>query len=512
MATLTPLTVGNAATPSGWDSATNGALGDDSDLTYGYDATNTDQTVVQGWELANVDADFGTILTLSVVLRYGWSADPAGASVWELAASPGTQGLMCRIISGATILAAADSGGTFEEVVAVAADDATIRDSSSVPFTYVNTAATKTTWDAAVVEIQISRNRIKGGSTDQQRVYEADFTGTYTPSLTETNAPAELASGTGTSLAAKGSVGTLPGIGSATGAAFDTTVTATPFRTGAAEVASATGAAFDTTVASFPLRTGAAEVASATGTAPDQTASVATVAGVASATGAAFDTTVTTLTTTDAAAELASATGTANDTSVQVATFAEVASATGAAFDTTVQTFPAADANAEAATGTVTAQAPTASTGAVETATSGTGTAYDTTVTSTPFRTGSAEAATAIAAAYDPTGAVAVFAGLASATGTAYDATVTTVTGTTANAEVAAAVGAAYDAFIANAATAEAASATGTAYDATVSTLTAAAGGLVGSSRGSHRWLVPIDRLRKDDEDDFWDDIIDLLL
>jgi len=195
MATLTPLVVGNANTPSGWTSAPNGALGDNSDATFGYYSTSTDSQVDQGWVLADVDADFGTMDTLSVILRYGWSATP-GNDIWELAAAPGTAGLQCRIISGATILAAADSGGAFATIVAAPASDATIRNSSAYVFStsgYLHPTADKTLWDAAVVEIRISRNRIKGGSTEQQRVYEADFTGTYTIADPKISTPGAVA-------------------------------------------------------------------------------------------------------------------------------------------------------------------------------------------------------------------------------------------------------------------------------------------------------------------------------
>ena len=180
MATLTPLTVGNASTPSGWVSAPNGNLGDNSDATYGYVDTNADGLYDQGWLLAAaLDADFGTMLTLNVVLRYGWSAAPS-STVWEDAtAAAATLGLECRIVNGATILAAADAGGTFKTVVNNPVVISPVN-SGSVGFDYVNTASNKATWDAARVEIRIRRNRLKGGSSEQQRVYEADFTGTYT--------------------------------------------------------------------------------------------------------------------------------------------------------------------------------------------------------------------------------------------------------------------------------------------------------------------------------------------
>jgi hypothetical protein len=188
MPSLTPLTVGNAAAPSGWNSAPNGALGDNSDATFGNRSTNGTTTGVdQGWELGDVDADLDNVDTLAIVLRYGWSATPVN-STWPL--------LAARVMSGATVLAAADSGGTFE-TVATDITDTSPTNSSSIPFTYVDTGATKAQWNAAVVEIRISRVRTAGGGAQTQNVYEADLTGTYTAAGAETNANAEVATGTG---------------------------------------------------------------------------------------------------------------------------------------------------------------------------------------------------------------------------------------------------------------------------------------------------------------------------
>lgn len=172
MATLTPLTVGNAAAPSEWTTAGNGALGDNSDATFGSVTTNATDDYDQGWELANVDADLGNVDTLSIVLRYRWVTAPANTTWPTLAA---------RVMAsdGTTVLAAADSGGTFE-TVASNITTTTITNSASVPFTHVNTTANKTTWDGAVVQIRISRVRSKGGDSSAQAVYEADLTGTYT--------------------------------------------------------------------------------------------------------------------------------------------------------------------------------------------------------------------------------------------------------------------------------------------------------------------------------------------
>jgi hypothetical protein len=176
---LTPISVGDAATPNGWDAATNGDLGDNSDATFGEVTTNADGAYDQGWLLDDVDADFGTMDDLAVVLRYAWSATPTN-TVWEEpAAGAGTDGLQVRIVNGATILAAADGGGGFETVVENPTATSPTN-SGSTGFTFVNTTANKATWDGATVEIRIHRNRNKGGGSEGQRVHEADFTGNYT--------------------------------------------------------------------------------------------------------------------------------------------------------------------------------------------------------------------------------------------------------------------------------------------------------------------------------------------
>jgi hypothetical protein len=174
MATLTPLTVGNAAAPNGWTNAPNGALGDNSDSTFGGFNTNATSSVNQGWELGNVDSDFDSMDTLEIVLRYAWSASVSN-SLWDT--------LEARIMAadGTTVLAAANSGGTLQ-VLVTNITNTTILNTSSIAFTYVNTSATKAQWDGAVVEIRITRTRSKGGDSAEQRVYEVDFTGTYTPS------------------------------------------------------------------------------------------------------------------------------------------------------------------------------------------------------------------------------------------------------------------------------------------------------------------------------------------
>ena len=182
MATLTPFTVGDLADPSSeWDSATNGDLGDDSDLTFGhYGSGNPGGATIadQGWEGNAIDSDLGSMDTLFCVLRK--AVDATNADV--------TFALRCRIMDGATVLAASESGGTMQNIENNIANTSP-ENTSSVEFVYVNTGAAKSSWDAMVVEVSVRRVRSKGGGTNRLEIYEADFTGTYTVAVASTFLP-----------------------------------------------------------------------------------------------------------------------------------------------------------------------------------------------------------------------------------------------------------------------------------------------------------------------------------
>lgn len=122
--------------------------------------------------LADTPADFGAMSTLSYDIRYCLSAAPP-------ASSKDTYGLSIRIVSGATILAANDSGGTFQVVVSTTTMSTSFANKGSTAFTYVNTSADKTAWDAAVVEIR--QTYTASGSKDAHavRVSTFEITGTY---------------------------------------------------------------------------------------------------------------------------------------------------------------------------------------------------------------------------------------------------------------------------------------------------------------------------------------------
>lgn len=172
MATLTDTRVGNAATPNGWSSAVNGTLGDTNTTSGGGVSTNATNTYDQGWELNAVPADLANVDTLSAQLWYGWEGAHANTTWPELS-------IRIMNAAGDTVLAAADSGGSFRVIATnITVDTSTA--SSVLSFNYVNTSANKAAWDDARVEIRITRSRSKGGDDGLQIVYEASMTGTYT--------------------------------------------------------------------------------------------------------------------------------------------------------------------------------------------------------------------------------------------------------------------------------------------------------------------------------------------
>lgn len=100
-------------------------------------------TETQQIALSNTPADFGTANTLAMQAGVAWASSNVDDQMT----------LNIRIVNGGTILAAADSGGTFETLEptwTLTASGTT----NAVSFTYVNLTADKATWDAAVVEIQ----------------------------------------------------------------------------------------------------------------------------------------------------------------------------------------------------------------------------------------------------------------------------------------------------------------------------------------------------------------------
>lgn len=164
MATLTPI---QGASPL-----------DANDSSY---ATFTDDlTQTLSYAVDDVDADLASMDSLSWQIDYSLRA----------ARTDDTYALALRIMSGATVLAAADSGGTFV-TVSSSVTSTTDTLSSVTAFAYVNTAASKTLWDAATVELRQTYAKTKGSDGTAIRVDFVEFTGVYTvaaPTFTGTAA------------------------------------------------------------------------------------------------------------------------------------------------------------------------------------------------------------------------------------------------------------------------------------------------------------------------------------
>lgn len=109
-----------------------------------------DTTETQSVALNDTDIEFLTMNTVDWTVEYSQNAT-----------GDDTLSLGIRIVNGATILAAADSGGTF---ASVDADVTNTTDTTAGPtgFAYVNTGANKTTWDGATIELQQTHNQNMG--------------------------------------------------------------------------------------------------------------------------------------------------------------------------------------------------------------------------------------------------------------------------------------------------------------------------------------------------------------
>lgn len=156
MATLGPI---NAASPL--DASDNTRLSFTADIT----------PEVLSRALDNVPADFGTMDTLSWAVEYR-----------QQNMADDTIALNIRIMNGATVLAAADSGGTFATVNGNILTTVDLREpvAGYTAFAYVNTSASKSTWDGASVELQQVITKSKGADGIFVEVDWVEFSGTYT--------------------------------------------------------------------------------------------------------------------------------------------------------------------------------------------------------------------------------------------------------------------------------------------------------------------------------------------
>ena len=104
--------------------------------------------------LANSPGDFGNATAVSIATQSsavsvpGWGDDTFGMNV--------------RIVSGATILAATNAGGTYVTVQAASNAWSAAKSFPAINFAYVNTTATQAQWDAATIEYQQTWTKTKG--------------------------------------------------------------------------------------------------------------------------------------------------------------------------------------------------------------------------------------------------------------------------------------------------------------------------------------------------------------
>jgi WD40 repeat protein len=125
--------------------------------------------------------------------------------LWRVEAGRTTAGddtfsLAIRVMSGATVLAAANSGGTYASVATIPTGTTADEVYGPTAFAYVNTTATAAQWAAATVELQQTYSANMGADGAAIKVDHVQFTGTYTRGVAPLLvSPADGATADGTS-------------------------------------------------------------------------------------------------------------------------------------------------------------------------------------------------------------------------------------------------------------------------------------------------------------------------
>ncbi len=179
MATLNTILVdGDGAGPRGWDTQAFGDIDEgiaaaDGTLIVRNSGTPGGEDADTSFTLGDTNSDFDSMDTFLFNLR--WLVN-LNSSVDDNVA------IEIRVINGATILAAADSGGSFQQIAAPARIPTTLTNTGATAFSYVNTTATKAQWDGAEVEIRNNyvNNMVKDTNKLHVEVDTVEFTGTYT--------------------------------------------------------------------------------------------------------------------------------------------------------------------------------------------------------------------------------------------------------------------------------------------------------------------------------------------
>lgn len=174
MATLTPLyptsdssvdTDYTTSTGSTYFNLVDEAIASANDADY-FQTSNNDNLFAD-FGLTDMPSDFVAMYTLTLTIRRKMTG--LAGDTWAMTA---------RIMNGATVLAAANSGGTEQSVWSITAADAGFVN-ASINFTYVNTAASKATWDGAVLETTGVRTANMGADAYTLQISAIEITGTY---------------------------------------------------------------------------------------------------------------------------------------------------------------------------------------------------------------------------------------------------------------------------------------------------------------------------------------------
>jgi hypothetical protein len=175
MATLNTLLVNadSAGGPRNWASQAFGDIDEGiagADGTAIGDNTNANATLDTSFLLSTVDADFGNMDTLLFQVRRR-----------VIGAQTNTRSLLIRIVkeSDGAVLAAADSGGTFQSVEA-GITNTTFDNGTATGFTFVDTSATEADWNDGRVEIRLVIVKSMAGDANGVEVDTLELTGTYT--------------------------------------------------------------------------------------------------------------------------------------------------------------------------------------------------------------------------------------------------------------------------------------------------------------------------------------------
>ena len=186
----TILVNGNGTGPRNWNTQAStdiddGIAGaDGNEIVAASGTQNRNTSLDTSFLTAVLESDIGNVDTLSYDVRYRANNSTGDDTV--------TFGV--RIMSGATVLAAFDSGGAFQTVLQAlnSAWHTTLQNKGVTAFTFVNTTATQAQWDAAEIEFRSTHAANMSPDDNWVIVDDVELTGTYTIDAGVTVTPAEL--------------------------------------------------------------------------------------------------------------------------------------------------------------------------------------------------------------------------------------------------------------------------------------------------------------------------------